>query len=1164
MAPKPMDFVHLHVHSDYSLLDGACTVAGLVGKAAQFKQPALALTDHGNMCGALNFYKEAKKRDVQPIVGCEVYLAEGARDERKRGYNHMTLLAKSLQGYRNLSKLSSLGYKEGFYYRPRIDMELLETYSEGIIALSGCLKGPISVPLVQGDEARAREVTGHLHSIFKDDFYLEIQPNDLEPQFVVNDGCIRLSRETGIPLVATCDIHYLEREDAEVQDVKICIASGKQLSQRDRLKINSDLYFRPTDDVARVFSKYPEAIYNTRAVAEKVDFTFPTGTYFLPRFEPPGGLSVEDYFEKVCREGLKQRYGTVEDVHNARLETEMTVIKNSGYVAYFLIVADFIEWARQNGIPVGPGRGSAAGSIVAYVMGITDLDPLKYDLLFERFLNPDRVSMPDIDIDFCEANRGRVIEYVRQKYGEECVTQIITFGTLKAKAVVRDVGRVMEVPLREVDKLAKMIPEGPKVNLKSAFEQTPELEDARRSDPVYEQLFSYAERLEGLNRHAGKHAAGVVISDINLLDRIPLYKVGDDFTTQFTMAEVEECGLLKMDFLGLRTLTVIDHAERMISKKLGKPFSVKDMPLDDRPTFEMMSRGETRGVFQLESSGFRELIVKVKPDRFEDIIALIALYRPGPLGSDMDKLYVNRKHGREEITYEHPTLEPILKETYGAILYQEQVMRIANQLAGFTMAEADTLRKAMGKKKIALMEKFKPKFVEGCRSEHDIDEAISTTIWDQIAFFAEYGFNKSHSAAYGLITYHTAWLKAHHPAEFMAALLTSFRSNVDKMVEYIDECRRMDIAITPPNVNTGDWNFSVHEGRIVYGLEAVKGVGHNAVAAIIEAREKLEAPFRSLFHFCEEVDPARVSRATIEQLIKAGAFDDFDGHRAQLLAAAEEAVAIGVSAQKEKNSNQIGLFGGFEEEEEDLKSMDETMLPKVDPWTSMELLTEEKGALGFYLSSHPLDEDRSLLDRYSSHLSHELKEAPDGTIVVVGGMVQAMRTMVDRKGNTMAFVTLEDPGGSIQAVIFGSVFADVRHVVLPDARIFLKGKVDMRRDEPQIIVDEVIPFAKAPETFRCQITFELSIEDTTEQLIDDLRLLLQQHSGRDPIQYDFVGKDGRRVGPFRVGSHLHVRATHVFEEELRALIGPGLEVRARAIVERRRKIEPERRFGRKK
>ena len=1147
---KASDFVHLHVHSDFSLLDGACTVKGLVQKAAKSGHKALALTDHGNLCGALTFYKEAKANDVKPIVGCEVYMAPGKMTERVRGYNHLTLLAASTEGYKNISKLSSLGYRDGFYYKPRIDMEVLEKHSEGVICLSGCLKGPVSVPIVQGKMDDAKAMANTLHDIFRENFYLEIQPNDMEEQHKVNLTCIDFSRRFNIPLAVTCDVHYLEPQDAEVQDIKICIGSGKTLTAKNRLKIHASLYYRSTQEVARLFSHLPEAVLNTRAIAEKVNFDFQTGTYYLPKFDPPDGLTQEQYFLKCVDEGLIERYGSLTDVVEERKKIEVDVIRNSGYIAYFLIVADFIQWSRDHGIPVGPGRGSAAGSIVAYAMGITNIDPLKYDLLFERFLNPDRVSMPDIDIDFCEAGRGRVIEYVRQKYGEECVTQIVTFGTLKAKAVVRDVGRVMEIPLREVNQLAKMIPEGPKINLKKAFEQEPRLGEARKENRAYRELFSYAERLEGLNRHAGKHAAGVVISDVDLLERIPLYRVGSDLATQYTMAEVEEVGLLKMDFLGLRTLTVIAHAERMISARLGEEFTVGEVPLDDLKTFEMMSRGETRGVFQLESSGFRELIAKVKPDRFEDIIALIALYRPGPLGSGMDRLYVDRKHGREAITYEHDSLEPILNETYGAILYQEQVMRIANLVAGFTMAQADVLRKAMGKKKVALMDKFKPKFVDGCHERTGMTKETATTIWDQIAFFAEYGFNKSHSAAYGFVTYQTAYLKAHHPAEYMAALLTSFRSNVEKMVEYIDECRRLEIEICQPDIRVGEWEFSVKDGKIVYGLEAIKGVGHSAVEAIIATRKKLDEPFRSIYHLCEEVDSSKVSKSVLDQLIKAGAFDCFEGHRAQQVAAIEQAVSIGAKAQREKNSNQIGLFGGFQEEPEDLKKIEVNMLPDVEEWSQIELLNYEKAALGFYLSSHPLDVDKDTLNRYSTHNSVSLKDARDGEEVVVGGMVQTIRTTIDRKGKRMGFLTLEDTSGTVEAILFGSIFEDVCHDVVTDARIFIRGKCDQRRDEPQIIVDDVVPFRKGHEKFRVSVSFDMSVETTTEDTINQLKNVLHKYSGTDPVQYTFIGKNGERIGPYLIGSHLRVKVSKRFEEALQQVIGEEQEIRVRACLDK--------------
>ncbi|MEZ0228638.1 MAG: DNA polymerase III subunit alpha, partial [Planctomycetota bacterium] len=739
------DFVHLHVHSDYSLLDGAAKLDELVKKAKTCGQTALALTDHGTLSGIVSFYKECKKNEIKSILGCEAYVAPGlgpdAHKERVKGYNHLTLLAKNDIGWKNLSRLASIASLEGYYYRPRMSWDLLTKHHEGLIALSGCLKGPVSVPLTESKSAEARAEAARYKDLFGDDFYLEIQPNSLDEQRLVNAGCLSLSKELGIKLVATCDLHYIEPEDAEAQEIRICISSGKTLKDNSRLKMKDEFFFRSSEDMMKNFSHVPEAILATREIADKVgSIKVLPGSYFLPKFTPPDGSDPKAYFRRISREGLDRRYGPEAPKHVERLEFELGVIEKLGFVDYFLIVSDFIGWAKKNGCPVGPGRGSAAGSMVAYCVGITDIDPIRYDLLFERFLNPERVSMPDIDVDFCETNRGKVIEYVRKKYGNENVCQIITFGTLKAKAVLRDVGRVLDIPLPEVDKIAKLVPEGPKTTLGDALKDTPDLAKLR-DEPQYRRLFDLALKLEGVNRHAGKHAAGIVISDVNLLERIPLCRVGEETTTQFTMTEVEEVGLLKMDFLGLRTLTLIEDCLKLVTKTTGREVDQDKFPLDDKKTFELIARGETRGVFQLESSGFRKLLIDSKPDRFEDIIALLALYRPGPLGSGMDQLFINRKHGREAIVLESQLLEPILRDTYGCFLYQEQVMIVANKVAGFSLAEADTLRKAMGKKKVDLMEKYKGKFVEGC-GKNGVPTDKATTIWDQIVKFAEYGFNK--------------------------------------------------------------------------------------------------------------------------------------------------------------------------------------------------------------------------------------------------------------------------------------------------------------------------------------------------------------------------------------------------------------------------------------
>ena len=1417
------DFVHLHVHSDYSLLDGLAQVGDLMQRTVECGQQAIAITDHGTVSGAINFYKEAKKKGIKPILGCEVYQSLGPMTERKRGYNHLTILAKNDAGWKNLSKITSLANLEGFYYRPRVDFETLKAHSEGLIVLSGCLKGPVPVKLQQDKYDEARKLATECKDVFGDDFYLEVQPNSLEQQQVVNKGCLQLAKELAIKPVATCDLHYVYPSDAPAQEVRICIASGKTLSMDNRLKMKEDFYFRTSEEMIDAFREVPEAILATREIAEKVcDYDLLPGLnnqYFLPNFATPDGSTCEAYFEKVCRAGLERRYGKPTSAAIERLEYEMDVIKSLGFITYFLIVADFIVWAKGNECPVGPGRGSAAGSIVAYCMGITDIDPLRYDLLFERFLNPSRITMPDIDVDFCEANRHRVIDYVRDKYGAETVCQIVTFGTLKPKAVIKDVGRVLEIPYGDVDRISKLIPEGPKLkSLNQAFEESPEL-NALRDDSRYKKLFELALCLEGINRHQGKHAAGVVIADVDLKERIPLTAVKGDKTTQFTMTEVEEVGLLKMDFLGLRTLTLIEEAVRLLRKR-GIEIDMEHLPLDDAPTFEMLSRGDSKGVFQLESSGFRKLLKGAKPDRFEDIIALIALYRPGPLGSGMDQTYIDRKHGREPITYLTDHLEPILGETYGCILYQEQVMRIANIIADLSMSDADTLRKAMGKKKLDLMEKYRPAFVEGFVAK-GIKAAVAEEVWSQIAFFAEYGFNKclpasavltdadtgerltigelhagrrplrvhaldgswklrpravtdvvsngrkpvfelrtalgkrivatgnhpfrtlggwtnledlqvgdriaaprqqrveteqswprerlrsaarsfrpseheggvavatrclqrvpaevftlrdedvavflttlwadaggldlslgsgelardvqalllrlgfvaavqpksehalvellgtsdqrafaellkthqpaatelieafehgdpraptdvqgdvfwdrvvsieargveetfdltvdvdhnfvadglivhnSHSAAYGLVTYQTAYLKAHYPVEFMAATFTSWLGDTDRILEYKGECDRLGIEIVPPDVNVSDVKFDVREGQIVYGLGAIKGLGEGAAEGIVNARQKV-GKFRSVFHLCGEVEAGQINRAALEALTKAGAFGSTGANRRQVLEVCEQALKMGVAEQKEKLSRQTSLFGAAQQSEADLQQVEVDLLPKLDEWTDAELLAHEKTALGFYLTQHPLDKHRVTLERFATTNLLEMSNLAENAEVTVGGLVTGIRTLLDKRGNTMAFLTLEDFSGATDAVIWGSVYPEVRQYLGDESAIFVQGKVSKKREPPSVIVDKVLPMDEAEGQLRVAVSAEIIVEETTEEMIKRLRETLLKNAGQDPLYYTFKRqKDNAVAGPYRVGPHFRVKGTDALRQELLEILGPSTRI----------------------
>ncbi|HET8760924.1 MAG TPA: DNA polymerase III subunit alpha, partial [Nitrospiria bacterium] len=906
--PRP-EFVHLHVHTQYSLLDGANRIDRLVNQVAGFHMPAIAMTDHGNLFGAIEFYMAAKKAGVKPIIGCEMYLAPQSRLSRDAGgeqddsfetgnagkhtpYYHLIVLAQDEVGYKNLMKLVSLAHLEGFYYKPRVDKELLARHSQGLLATSGCLRGEIPFLLNQGLRDEAVKAAGTFQDIFgKENFFIEVQENGLEQQNRVNRDLVEMGRKLNIPLVATNDCHYLERQDAKAHDVLLCLQTGKTLQDPNRMRFSTEeLYVKSPDDMARLFSELPDAVKQTVAIAERCNLKLDLGTFHLPHYAVPDGTTREAHMEHLAVAGLRERLtrltpdAATAAMYEQRLRDELAMINAMGYAGYFLIVWDIINFARTRGIPVGPGRGSAAGSLAAYALQITDIDPIRYGLIFERFLNPERVSLPDIDMDFCMDRRGEVIDYVTQKYGTDHVAQIITFGTMAAKAAIRDVGRVLDVPYAEVDKVAKLVPTTLNITLDEAIAQEPKLKELSDTDPKINELLSLAKALEGITRHASTHAAGVVISKAPLTEHVPLYRgVNGETVTQFAMTEIEKIGLVKFDFLGLRTLTVIDHALKILNERRPDqpPLMAADIALDDAKTYELLGTGQTTGIFQLESSGMRDLLVKMRPERFEDLIAILALYRPGPIGSGMLDDFIKRKRGQTKIQYELPELEDLLKETYGVIVYQEQVMKIANRLAGFSLGDADLLRRAMGKKLPEEMEKQKALFIAGA-TKNGFDPKKAEKIFDLMAYFAGYGFNKSHSAAYALITYQTAYLKAHHPLEFMAALLTSEMGNEDKIVQYIGECRAMGIAILPPDVNESEQVFTIADQAIRFGLVAVKNVGAGAIESVLNARAE-HGRFRSLAHFCREVDLRKVNRRVIESLIKCGAFASTGARRAQLM-----------------------------------------------------------------------------------------------------------------------------------------------------------------------------------------------------------------------------------------------------------------------------------------
>ena len=1058
-----VDFVHLHSHSQYSLLDGAQKIDEMVARAREFGMPALAITDHGNLFGAIEFFEAAHHAGVKPIIGMEAYMAPGDRRDRSpirrgEGAYHLLLLARDETGYRNLMRLSSIGFLEGFYYRPRIDMETLAAHAEGLIGTSACLQGEVARYLTEKDETRAMEVAGRLAEVFgPDNFYLEIQDHGLDADQIVNSGVLTLARKLRLPVVATNDCHYLKKEHHDPHDALLCIQTGKTIEETNRLRFDTaEFFMKSAEEMKALFGEVPESLANTLTIAERCNLKLEFGKNHLPRFPVPDGFaSAEEYLAHLSRAGLRERYGDPGDALVKRLEFELDVIRQMTYSSYFLIVWDFIRHAKSRGIPVGPGRGSAAGSLVSYCLGITNIDPIRYDLLFERFLNPERISMPDIDVDFSDRGRGDVIDYVVEKYGRESVTQIITFGTMAARAVVRDVGRVLGMTYGEVDRIAKLIPGELGITLDKALEQVPELKSLAATDARVGKLITHARALEGLTRHASVHAAGVVIAPGALTDFVPLFKTNkDEVTTQFDMQSVEKIGLLKMDFLGLRTLTVIEDALRLIELNRGVTLDLDEVPLDDPAVFKLMQDAETVGVFQFESGGMRDYLRKLHPERLEDLIAMNALYRPGPLGSSMIDDFIARRHGQKRIRYEHPSLKGILEETYGVIVYQEQVMRIASEMAGFSLGRADLLRRAMGKKKAEVMAEQREAFVKGA-VERKVTKAVAERIFDLMAHFAGYGFNKSHSAGYAYLAYQTAYLKAHFPTEFLAASMTSETANSDRIVILMNEARRQDITVTPPDINVSDEAFTVAGDTIHFGLAAVKNVGVGAVRAIIEARRGV-GRFKSLFQFCEIVDSNAVNRKALESLIQAGAFDSTEGHRAQLMDALDAAIDCGQRLRLERQSGQVSLFGAPGPEAH-TQGNGYPPLPSIEPWSSGEILSREKKMLGFYVSGHPLARYEAELRSRSCKGTLEIAEVGDNAPVQVGGILHAIRTLTDRNNKLWAIATLEDFEGMIDCFVFSELYQKRRACVQKDALVIIRGRTSEREGKgTTIIADEVI------------------------------------------------------------------------------------------------------------
>ena len=1153
-----MDFVHLHLHTEYSLLDGAIRLKDLFAKAREYGYESLAITDHGNMYGALNFYQQARQNGIKPIFGCEVYVAPKHRKDRSarkasEAAYHLVLLAQDMTGYKNLLKLVTAAHFEGFYYKPRVDLELLEELNEGLIALSACLHGHVPYTLLKNGLKNAKKLAQTYSSIFKDRFYLEIQENGIPEQHELNEALIGLGKELGLPLVATNDCHYLKPEDAKAHDVLLCIQTNRTVDDKNRMRFSTDrLYFAPPGEMKQRFSYCPEAISNSVDIAERCNVELELGKHHFPRFPLGESETYEERFEQEAWAGFKRRLENMDldeslkRQYEDRLREEIDIISQKGFASYFLIVADFINWARSRSIPVGPGRGSAAGSLVAYSMGITNIDPVKYGLFFERFLNAERQSLPDIDVDFCMSRRDEVINYVAQRYGgEDFVAQIITFGQMKAKAVIRDVGRALGLPYPEVDKIAKMVPDQLNIALARALEMEPKLKELQDKDPKIKELIQVALALEGLPRHSSTHAAGVVISDKPMVEYLPLTKGQEGETvTQFDMKCVEKCGLIKFDFLGLKTLTVIDTAVRLIKDHLGEEVDIENLPLDDKTTFELLARADTTGVFQLESPGMKDLIRRMRPTTFTDMIALVALYRPGPLESGMVDQFVNAKHGKVEVQYLLPELEPILKETYGVIVYQEQVMKIAQVLAGYSLGEGDLLRRAMGKKKPEEMAAQRERFISGAR-ERNIPEDKAETIFDLMEKFAGYGFNKSHSAAYALIAYQTAYLKAHYLVPFLASLLSNELGNTDGVVKFIQECKAQGVTILPPDINKSSVDFTIEDDMIRFGLAAVKNVGMGAIEAIQEEREK-NGPFLNFEDFCTRINSRKVNRRVMESLIRCGAFDSLGHRRSQLMDVIDEALELSQAKGRERAAGQLSLFDFMPQDQGNPLGLE---LPDMPEWSQEELLAAEKDSLGFYITGHPLDPFAKELERLSNGLnSANVATMSDGSKIGLGGVIRSKKVITTKNGEQMAFLALEDLHGSIEVVCFPKLYQQVRELLEKDTPLFVEGRFKKEEDEGsnrshKIIADNLEPLESACKRRITGLDIVIRGERIAPPMLEKIKAVLLRNRGESPVSLSItLPQKGKVV--LSLPDHLSVKVTPDLTQELTQLTGyPSVQVR---------------------
>ena len=1155
MAEKARNFTHLHLHTEYSLLDGACRIEGLMQRVKALGQTAVAITDHGVMYGCVDFYKAAKKAGVKPIIGCEVYVATRTRFDKVNridGSNHLVLLCKNETGYKNLIKMVSAGFTEGFYNKPRVDHELLEEYHEGLICLSACLAGEIPQALLAGDYEKAKNLARYYEDLFgKGNYYIEIQDHGLDEQRTVLPLLVRLSRETGIPLVATNDAHYLEKEDSRMQHILICIQTNKTVNDDDVLEFGTDeFYVKSTDEMYELFSAWPEACENTSRIAEMCSFDFEFGVTKLPYFVAPDGMDNKEYFVKLCRDGLLRRYGAdvPEDIR-ARLDYEISIIDRMGYINYYLIVFDFINYAKSQGIPVGPGRGSGAGSLAAYCVGITNIDPIKYNLLFERFLNPERVSMPDFDIDFCYERRQEVIDYVIRKYGADHVAQIVTFGTMAARAAIRDVGRVLDMPYGTVDGIAKLVPMEPKMTLTKALSIARELKARYDADPQVKELIDMSLKLEGMPRHASTHAAGVVITREAADEYVPLATNDGNPVTQFTMTTIEELGLLKMDFLGLRTLTVIDDAEKMIRKR-EPGFSMDAVPYDDQRVYAMLNAGETEGVFQMESGGMTQAVMGLQSKSLEDIIAIISLYRPGPMESI--PTYIANRHNPGNVKYKTPQLEHILDVTNGCIVYQEQVMQICRELAGFSYGQADLVRRAMSKKKHDVMEKERQHFVHGntepgheCAGcvANGISEAVANAIFDDMSSFASYAINKAHAAAYAVVAYQTAYLKRHYPREFMAALLTSVLDNTGKVIEYTAECQRMGIRVLPPDINASDAGFTVEGKDIRFGLLALKNVGRNLIATVV--RERSGTPYRSLYDFCKRLHGTEINRRAVESMIKSGAFDNLETKRRSMMDGVEGILKSVESEARRNLDGQIDLFGALDGEQESGRNV--YKLPDSGEEYPYDILLQmEKEVSGLYLSGHPLDHYRPVIEKVStcriSELVGENAHAYDEQNVTLVCTVVRTKTINTKAGGMMAFITVEDLSGSMEVLAFPKVLLAASEAVHDNAVVVIKGRVSYKEDEPsKLIADSIVDVERyEPDKIKTDIKSTknglwLKLSSMRSESFEETKNLLQIFEGNFPVYMYFEDTKQRMLAP----KSLWCTQSDLLVSELERVLGAG-------------------------